>query len=61
MHPQRNCLYDEAKRCAELKLEKKEIVEKQIEIIKKDGFPAKFGLFEANIWLLWIIFNKLWR
>lgn len=49
LHPFRNCLYDEAKRCIELKLDKKEKIERAIEKYKKEKFPRKFGLYEANI------------
>ncbi|WP_175612652.1 glycosyltransferase domain-containing protein [Fusobacterium mortiferum] len=48
-HPQRKCLYKEAIECKKLKLEKKEIIDKQIEKIKKAGFPQNYGLYEANI------------
>lgn len=49
IHPKRNCLYNEAEICKEIKLDKEEIIDKQINIIKKSGFPREYGLYEANI------------
>lgn len=48
-HPIRDCIYDEAEKCLELKLEKKYVIEEQIAIIKDDKFPSNYGLYEANI------------
>lgn len=48
-HPSRTCLYEEAKICKQLKLENEKIINRQIEIIKKDKFPEDYGLYEANI------------
>lgn len=49
IHPGRNCLYVEAEICKQTKLEKKEIIDNQINIIKKAKFPKNYGLYEANI------------
>lgn len=49
IHPKRNCLYNEAEICKQTKLEKKEIIDNQINIIKKAKFPKNYGLYEANI------------
>lgn len=49
LHPKRTCLYEEAKICKKLKLEKNEIIDQQMEIIKKNGFSQNYGLYEANI------------
>lgn len=49
IHPRRNCLYVEAEKCKIAKLEEKEIIDKQIEMIKTSGFPKEYGLYEANI------------
>ena len=48
-HPARNCIYDEATAVIRLKKDKPEIVNKQIERYKKEGFPAKYGLLQSNI------------
>lgn len=43
-HPERNCAYEEAKRCIELEKDKKEIIDEQIERYRAFGFPEQFGL-----------------
>jgi hypothetical protein len=48
-HPERDCIYDEFAECIVLGKDKKDVMEKQKELIEKDGFPEKKGLFEANI------------
>lgn len=49
IHPQRNCLYKEAEICKKMKLEDEKIINNQIQLIKKAGFPQNYGLYEANI------------
>ncbi|MCE5194175.1 MAG: DUF616 domain-containing protein [Nitrospiraceae bacterium] len=48
-HRDRNCVYEELEACIALNKDDFKIMKKQIEMIKKDGFPAKQGLFETNI------------
>ena len=48
-HPSRDCIYDEAEACITLKKDKKNIINKQINLIKKDKFPAHYGMFENGI------------
>jgi hypothetical protein len=48
-HPVRNCIYDELLACIELGKDNKEVMEKQIQLIKEDGFPNKHGLYESGI------------
>lgn len=50
-HPQRNCIYREAKAVLAMKKDKPEIVNKQLERYKKEGFPSSFGLLQSNIML----------
>lgn len=50
-HPQRNCIYSEAKAVLSMKKDKPEIVNKQLERYKKEGFPVNFGLLQSNIML----------
>lgn len=55
LHPKRNCLYEEAKICSEAKMEKKEIIDKQIEIIKGDLFSLSPN-FYIPIFLLNLLY-----
>lgn len=48
-HPERNCIYEEAKICLQEGLDKKNTVADHISILKSEGFPENFGLFENNI------------
>lgn len=45
----RNCAYDEANVCIKLKKDKQEIIRKQMDGYKKEGFPLRYGLSENNI------------
>lgn len=46
-HSTRDCLFDEAKECIRLELDKKEIIEAQIKRYK--GFPKKNGLYQGGV------------
>ena len=48
-HPLRNCIYDEANVVVRIKKDKGEIVNKQINRYKKEGFPSKLGLTQNSI------------
>lgn len=48
-HWGRDCLYDEAQAIISSKREDENIVKKQMEFYKEDGFPSNYGLFETNI------------
>ncbi len=48
IHPERNCLYQEAKVCVELKKDDPFTILKQIEFIKSEKYPKNNGLFETN-------------
>lgn len=48
-HNKRTCVYDEAEFCIEHNKDSKEIITKQIESYKKEGFPKKFGLYAPGI------------
>ncbi|WP_419213230.1 glycosyltransferase domain-containing protein [Maribacter sp. X9] len=48
-HPERNCIYEEAKACVDRGLESNDIVQKQMKFYKTQGFPENFGLYENNI------------
>ncbi len=43
-HPDRNCLFKEAARCAELKKDDHDILFKQIEKYSQEGYPVENGL-----------------
>ena len=49
IHPERNCIYDEAKVVLKLRKDKSKNVKPQIKKIKDDGFPEHYGLSENNI------------
>ena len=64
-HYKRNCIYDEAKVCRKMKLDDPEIIDRQMEKYKKEGYPAKNGLNEGTIILRRHTkkieeFNNLW-
>ncbi|TDO94083.1 uncharacterized protein DUF616 [Halanaerobium saccharolyticum] len=48
-HPERDCLYEEAKACINLKKDNVEIIKKQISKYKEENFPKGFGLTENGI------------
>ena len=48
-HPVRNCLYEEARVCANLQLDYKHIIESQIERYRNLNFPENKGLFDTAI------------
>lgn len=50
-HPVRKCIYDEAKIVIASRKDSKDVVNKQIERYKSDGFPADYGLLQSNIML----------
>ena len=43
-HPHRDCLYDEAKVCAEARLDDAKVIEKQVKRYAADGYPKHYGL-----------------
>ena len=49
IHPERNCIYEEAKAVLKHRRDNKNNVNSQIEKIKNDGFPEHYGLSENNI------------
>ena len=48
-HPLRDCVYDEASVCIKIGKEKKSVIQRQMEKLRKEGFPENFGLFESGI------------
>ena len=51
-HPLRNCIYEEAQACIDLKKEKPEMITRQIEYYHKEGYPANNGLIETNLLIM---------
>ena len=49
IHPDRDCIYEEAKAVLKYKKDIYKNVNQQIKKIKKDGFPKHYGLSENNI------------
>ena len=50
-HPFRSCIYDEAQAVISMKKDSKDVVNKQINRYKEEGFPHKYGLLQSNIML----------
>ena len=48
-HSERDCIYDEAVACNIYKRGNKAKINQQIEKYKSEGFPAHYGLYEANV------------
>jgi len=48
-HPDRDCIYDEAKAVLKYKKDKEEIVNSQIDGYRKEGFPEHYGLTQTCI------------
>jgi len=48
-HPQRKCIYSEAKIVMSMKKDTPENVEPQMKKYKEEGFPKDFGLLQSNI------------
>jgi len=46
-HRKRNCLYAEAEFCKKRKLDDKKIIDRQINIYSKKGFPHNAGLYAS--------------
>lgn len=49
IHPQRRCIYDEARACIDLKKDSKEVIEKQIARYRDEGYPKNAGMFETGV------------
>lgn len=48
-HPERNCIYDEAQNVVDHRIEYEQIVNEEMDILRKDGYPENNGLFENNV------------
>ena len=49
IHPERDCIYEEAKAVLKHRRDNAKSVRAQIKKIKQDGFPEHFGLSENNV------------
>lgn len=49
IHPQRRCIYDEAKACIALKKDSKDVIEAQLKRYKAEGYPKNAGMAETGI------------
>jgi hypothetical protein len=47
-HPKRTCIYVEGKKCIQYKNDDENIILKQLERYRREGFPANFGLTENS-------------
>lgn len=50
-HPSRNCIYSEASVVIKMRKDTTDVVSKQIDEYKKEGFPKDYGLLQSNILL----------
>lgn len=48
-HPVRDCIYEEADSCIKEGRDSKNLITRQVEFVKQNGFPEKNGLYENNI------------
>jgi GT2 family glycosyltransferase len=48
-HPYRDCIYDEASKCIDLKLDKPEIIMAQVNRYRSENYPHNLGLSETNV------------
>lgn len=48
-HPIRNCIYEEANKCIVKKLDDPEIIKRQMDFYKKEGYPKNNGLVAGGI------------
>ena len=48
-HPKRDCIYEEAEKCIEYKLDKESIIKDQIKQIKYTNYPEHNGLAETGL------------
>lgn len=49
IHPQRDCIYEELVACIRLGKDNKQIMKRQVDLIRKRGFPEHHGLFETSV------------
>lgn len=49
LHPQRNCIYDEAQAVKKHKIDTDNVVDKQMRVLHDDGYPENNGLVETNV------------
>jgi hypothetical protein len=49
LHPDRDCIYDEAEACKTFKKDRPDIIDKHIAQYLKEGYPAHNGLFMTGI------------
>lgn len=49
LHPERDCIYDEAEECVLLSTDNPVLIRKQIAILRQDGFPEHVGLYETGL------------
>lgn len=48
-HPERDCIYEEAKECLVLGKDKKENINSIVNFLKEERYPRNLGLFESNL------------
>lgn len=49
VHPQRKCIYEEAKACIALKKDSSDVIESQIERYRAEGYPKNAGMAETGV------------
>jgi hypothetical protein len=48
-HFRRTCIYDELEACLQFEKDDPAMMRQQIDLMRRDGFPENYGLFENNI------------
>lgn len=48
-HPERDCIYDELQACLEQNRDDPNVMKKQIERYRKDGYPKHYGLISGTV------------
>lgn len=49
VHPDRDCVYEEAQAISNLKLDHPGVIKRAVSQMEQEGLPVKYGLFETNV------------
>ena len=49
VHPQRNCIYEEAKVCIAMHKDSRAVIDKQIAKYQEEGYPKNAGMYETGV------------
>ncbi len=48
-HPLRSCIYEEGQVCIEMRKEDPQVITRQLDMYRSEGFPENFGLIEGGV------------